>query len=31
VQSGRISQARLRASVHRIIRLKVELGLITLP
>jgi beta-N-acetylhexosaminidase len=31
VQSGRISQARLRASVHRIIRLKVELGLIALP
>ena len=31
VQSGRISQVRLRASVHRIIRLKVELGLITLP
>lgn len=31
VQSGRISQARLRVSVHRIIRLKVELGLITLP
>ncbi len=31
VHSGRISQARLRASVHRIIRLKVELGLINLP
>ena len=30
VGSGRISQARLRASVHRIIRLKVELGLISL-
>jgi beta-N-acetylhexosaminidase len=31
VQSGRIAQARLRAAVHRIIRLKVELGLMTLP
>jgi beta-N-acetylhexosaminidase len=31
VQSGRISQARLHAAVHRIIRLKVELGLVTLP
>lgn len=31
VQSGRISQARLRASVHRIIALKVRLGLIKLP
>ncbi|HEX6544178.1 MAG TPA: glycoside hydrolase family 3 N-terminal domain-containing protein, partial [Ktedonobacterales bacterium] len=31
VQSGRISSAQLHASVHRIIRLKVELGLITLP
>ncbi|MGZ6388708.1 MAG: glycoside hydrolase family 3 protein, partial [Ktedonobacterales bacterium] len=31
VASGRISQARLQASVHRIIRLKVERGLMTLP
>jgi beta-N-acetylhexosaminidase len=31
VQSGRISSAQLHASVHRIIRLKVELGLIALP
>lgn len=31
VASGRISQARLHAAVHRIIRLKVELGLMTLP
>jgi len=31
VQSGRISQARLRASVHRIIRLKVQMGLMTVP
>lgn len=31
VASGRISQARLKASVHRIIRLKVQLGLINLP
>jgi beta-N-acetylhexosaminidase len=29
VQSGRITQARLRDAVHRIIRLKVELGLMT--
>lgn len=31
VASGRISQARLQASVHRIIRLKVEQGLMTVP
>jgi beta-N-acetylhexosaminidase len=31
VQSGRITPARLRQSVHRIIRLKVTLGLLTLP
>ncbi len=31
VASGRISRARLQASVHRIIRLKVALGLMTLP
>ena len=31
VSSGRISQPQLRASVQRIIRLKVELGLMTLP
>lgn len=31
VQSGRVSPARLQASVHRIIRLKVELGVMTLP
>ena len=31
VQTGRISPARLRASVHRVIRLKVELGLMALP
>ena len=31
VQSGRISQSRLQASVHRIIRLKISLGLMTLP
>jgi beta-N-acetylhexosaminidase len=29
VQSGRITQARLHDAVHRIIRLKVELGLMT--
>lgn len=29
VQSGRITQARLHEAVHRIIRLKVELGLMT--
>jgi beta-N-acetylhexosaminidase len=31
VQSGRISSAQLHTSVHRIIRLKVDLGLISLP
>lgn len=31
VQSGRISQARLHASLRRIIALKVRMGLITLP
>jgi beta-N-acetylhexosaminidase len=31
VQSGRISQARLHDALHRIIRLKVELGLLILP
>jgi beta-N-acetylhexosaminidase len=31
VQSGRISHSRLNASVHRIIALKVRLGLLTLP
>ncbi|MGZ3673830.1 MAG: glycoside hydrolase family 3 N-terminal domain-containing protein, partial [Ktedonobacterales bacterium] len=31
VQSGRISQARLHEAVHRIIRLKVQMGLLTLP
>ncbi len=31
VSSGRISQTQLHASVRRIIRLKVELGLMTLP
>jgi beta-N-acetylhexosaminidase len=31
VQSGRISQARLRQSLRRIIALKVHMGLITLP
>jgi beta-N-acetylhexosaminidase len=31
VQSGRISQARLHESVHRIIKLKAQMGLITLP
>jgi beta-N-acetylhexosaminidase len=31
VTSGRISPARLRASVHRIIRLKIELGLMSVP
>jgi beta-N-acetylhexosaminidase len=31
VQSGRISQVRLRMSVHRILRLKVRLGLLALP
>jgi beta-N-acetylhexosaminidase len=31
VQSGRISQARLHAALHRIIALKVRLGLLTLP
>ncbi|MGO8948062.1 MAG: glycoside hydrolase family 3 protein [Ktedonobacterales bacterium] len=31
VQSGRISQTRLHASVHRILRLKVQLGLLALP
>jgi beta-N-acetylhexosaminidase len=30
VQSGRISQARLHEALHRIIRLKVQLGLLTL-
>ena len=31
VQSGRISQARLHEALHRIIPLKVRLGLLTLP
>jgi beta-N-acetylhexosaminidase len=31
VQSGRISQARLHEALHRIIALKVKLGLLTLP
>jgi beta-glucosidase-like glycosyl hydrolase len=31
VQSGRISQARLRMSVHRILRRKVRLRLLALP
>ena len=31
VQSGRISQARLHEALHRIILLKVRLGLLTLP
>jgi beta-N-acetylhexosaminidase len=31
VQSGRISPARLREALHRIIALKVRLGLLTLP
>ncbi len=31
VQSGRISQARLQASVHRILRLKIEMGLMPVP
>jgi beta-N-acetylhexosaminidase len=31
VQSGRISQVRLRLSVHRILRLKAQLGLLALP
>lgn len=31
VQSGRISQARLHEALHRIIRLKVQMGLLTLP
>jgi beta-N-acetylhexosaminidase len=31
VQSGRISQERLHEAVHRIIRLKVQMGLLTLP
>jgi beta-N-acetylhexosaminidase len=31
VQSGRISQARLHEALHRIIGLKVRLGLLTLP
>ena len=31
VQSGRISQARLHEALHRIIALKVRLGLLTLP
>jgi len=31
VASGRISSARLRASVHHIIRLKGELGLMPVP
>ena len=31
VQSGRIPQSRLHEALHRIIRLKVELGLLTLP
>lgn len=31
VHSGRISQAQLHAAVHRIIRLKIELGLMPIP
>lgn len=31
VISGRISQARLQQSLHRILRLKVKLGILTLP
>lgn len=31
VNSGRISQTRLHEAVHRIIRLKVQMGLLTLP
>jgi hypothetical protein len=31
VQTGRISQARLHQSLYRIIALKVQMGLITLP
>jgi beta-N-acetylhexosaminidase len=31
VQSGRIAPARLHEALHRIIRLKVQLGLLTLP
>lgn len=31
VDSGRISQSRLRDALARIIRLKVALGLLTLP
>jgi beta-N-acetylhexosaminidase len=31
VQSGRISQARLHEALHRIIRLKAQLGVLTLP
>jgi len=31
VQSGRISQARLDTALRRIIRLKVQLGILTLP
>ena len=31
VQSGKISQARLHEALHRILRLKVQLGLLTLP
>jgi beta-glucosidase-like glycosyl hydrolase len=31
VQSGRISKARLRQSLRRIIALKVHMGLISLP
>jgi beta-glucosidase-like glycosyl hydrolase len=31
VQSGRISQARLHQALHRIIALKVRLGLLALP
>lgn len=31
VQSGRISQSQLHAAVHRIIRLKAQLGLVALP
>jgi beta-N-acetylhexosaminidase len=31
VQSGRLAQTRLHEALHRIIRLKVRLGLLTLP
>jgi beta-N-acetylhexosaminidase len=31
VASGRITSSRLRASVHRVLRLKVQLGLLSLP